>query len=220
MLANGVIMADIVSSKTAMAVGSTVFNTLKDAYQFRQNQRVDSFFKCVELRYEYMTHEQQQELNKTISSESGQDILASYVDAITQTSCERVRMAVALLYCQDSDFDFTQADQRAFVSGVGGITGHLVDFLLLAVRQECIPGHYPYSRHIIQQAQLGNLSIEGLDGETIYVYINDLVRRGLLLPEPAVGILGDEGNWFIGFGTSEKVQKFARLLAKSGELLR
>ncbi|HHF3121838.1 TPA: hypothetical protein ACVO1K_004451 [Vibrio diabolicus] len=213
-------MLDIVSSKTAMAVGSTVFNTLKDAYQFRQKQRVDSFFKCVELRYEHMTVEQQVELNKNINSEDGRNILAGYVDAITQTSCERVRMAVALLYCQDSDFAFTVAEQRAFISGVGGITDHLVDFLLCAVRHEVSPGHYPYNRHIIRQAQVDGLGLDDLDGETIYAYVNDLVRRGLLLPEPAVGVLASKDSWFIGYGTSEKIQKFAQLLEKSGELLR
>ncbi|MCY9844444.1 hypothetical protein [Vibrio caribbeanicus] len=213
-------MTDIVTSKTALTMGKSIFTTLQGAYQARQKERVESFFRCIELRYEFMTEAERLELNKTIDSEEGKHILASYIDAITQTSCDRVRMAVAVLYCQDSDFSFTQTEQRAFISGVAGITDNLVDFLLVAAKQEKTAGHYPYSRHIIQKCQINQLEIENLDGETVYACINDLVRRGLLLPEPAVGIFADENNWFIGYGTSQRIQKMVLLLKKAGELLR
>jgi hypothetical protein len=213
-------MVDLISSKTALTVGSSIFNTLKGAYQSRQLKRVESFFKCVESRYEFMSEAERLKLNETLDSEDGKNILASYVDAITQTSCDRIRMAVALLYCQDSDFSFNEADQRTFISGVVGISDHLVDFFLEAVKQVPVPGNYPYSRHIFQQCALSDIGVDNLDGEIVYAYTNDLVRRGLLLPEPAVGVLGEKDNWFIGYGTSQKIQKIARLIDKSNELLR
>jgi hypothetical protein len=210
---------EIISSKTALTVGKGIFSSLKSAYQARQTKRVESFFHCVELRYDYMNESERIELNEKLNSDEGESILASYVDAITQTSCDRVRMAVAMLYCNDPDFLFTTAEQRLFINSVVGITDRLVDFFLMASTIKAIPGNYPYSRHLISKEQLPYLSIENLDGEEIYSYINELIRRGLLLPEPATGVLGSDNSWAVGFGTSARTQRFASLLRKAGQLL-
>ncbi len=213
-------MVDI-TAKTALTVGKGAYDVLQNAYQARQKKRVEKFFRCVELRYEVMNKEDQSKLNTTINSEEGKEILASYVDAITQTSSDRVRMAVAMLYCQDKDFSLTEAEQRVFISGVAGITDHLVDFFLEVAKlspsiNELIT--YPYDRHEFKQQSLNKLKLEGIDGEVAYRYFNDLISRGLLLPDPQISSVAGK-YWVIYYGTSQRVQTIARLLEKTDELL-
>ncbi|WP_075498372.1 hypothetical protein [Moritella viscosa] len=212
-------MTELISSKTALTAGKTVFNVLKSAYQTRQQERVNSFFRCVDTRYAHMTEDEQLKLNQTINSEDGRNVLANYVDAITQTSSDRVRMAIALLYCNDADLSFSDIDQRVFINGVIGITDHMVDFYLVAINQKIISGNYPYNRHVIHQYDLPSFPMNDIDGEVVYAYTNDLVRRRLLLPDPAVGILADESGWFVGFGSSRKSKQMALLLNKANEYL-
>lgn len=213
-------MTDIISSKTALTIGTKAFDAIKDAYQSRQQERVSSFFKCVETRYEYMDEEQRAKLNESINSTEGQEVLAQYADAITQTSSDRVRMAIALLYCKDCDFNFSEFDQRIFINGVIGITDHVIDFFIESIKRPQIAGNYPYERHSIEQSSLPEFKVENVDAEIVYSYINELIRRRLLLPDPVAGLLGDDNGWFITFGSSKKTKEMARLLEKSGELLR
>jgi hypothetical protein len=212
-------MTDIITSKIALTVSKKIFSVLKNAYQSRQQERVDSFFKCVETRYEYMELDEKDELNKSINSIEGQDILAGYVDAITQTSSDRVRMAIALLYCKDGDFKFSESEQRIFINGVIGITDHMVDFFIESTKQLELSGNYPYARHEIHQMSLPEFGVPDVDAEAVYAYVHDLIRRRLLLPDPDISSFADSKGWFVTFGTSEKSKKMARLLEKSGELL-
>ena len=214
-------MSVVATTKTALTVGNAVFNSLKTAYQARQEERVESFFRCIELRYEVMQESERAELEKVLNSDDGKKILASYVDAITQTSSDRVRMAVALLYCQDTDFQFSEHEQVQFINGVAGITDHMIDFYLMAVSQEEIKGNLPYEKRIIREIELDKLPMENLDGEIVYSYVNELIRRGLLLPEPEDGSMEmyHSENWSISFGTSKRIIKMSRLISKADMLL-
>ncbi|WP_147232352.1 hypothetical protein [Psychromonas sp. B3M02] len=213
-------MTEIISSKTMLTVGTKAFDVIKNAYQSRKQERVSSFFKCVETRYEYMDEEQRAKLNESINSIEGQEVLAQYADAITQTSSDRVRMAIALLYCNDCDFNFSEFDQRIFINGVTGITDHIIDFFIESIKRPKISGNYPYERHSIEQSSLPDFNVENVDAELVYSYINELIRRRLLLPDPAVGLLGDNKGWFITYGSSDKTNRMARLLEKAGEVMR
>ncbi|OCH23955.1 hypothetical protein [Aliivibrio sp. 1S128] len=213
-------MTDLVSSKTVLSVGSSVYKKLCTAYQTRQKERVESFFECVETRYESMSEEERIELNKSIDSSDGQELLANYVDAITQTSSKRVRMAIALLYCKDADFSFSAMEQQIFINGVVGITDHMIDFLVAAIEQPVIKDNGPYPRHFIDKASLLTFPVKDIDAEGVYSYTHDLIRRRLLLPDHVVGMLGDDDGWFLTYGTSAMSVKMVRLLLKAGELSR
>lgn len=214
-------MTEIVTTKTVMASAKVTVNLLKETYKTRQNARVESFFQCVELRYEFMTDEDKANFDKLVYSDIGTEILASYADAITQTSSDRVRMAVALLYCKDSDFHFSIPEELAFISGTLGITDHMIDFYLVAVSQDKTTSNYPYETSTISAKKLDELSIPDMDGEIACLYVNELIRRGLLLPEPKADstVLFQNDSWGVSFGTSKRIIKMSRLLLKASELI-
>jgi hypothetical protein len=208
-------------SKLIAPVAKSVFGTLKDAYQYRQQLRVEDFLKSINVCYETMTLESQSELNEHIESEIGQEVLAEFADAILHTSSRKVRMAVALLYCKDPEFQFTSVDLHIFLGAMDGITEDLIDFFLMATKLECQSEHIPYPRSAIHNKNCHAFFEKGWEEETIFVYVHDLIRRRLLLPDSdnnqATAASGE--GWAVWFGITSKTRKLVSLLEKAEGLL-
>jgi hypothetical protein len=210
-------MTEVISTKAVLTVGKAAFDVIRNAYKTRQHERVDSFFKHIEMRYEFMTADQRVKISESIQSPEGQEILAQFADAITQTSSERVRMAIALLYCNDPDFQFSEFDTRIFINGVTGITDHVLDFFIESINRPILNGGSPYNRHSISENSLPN--INNIDVEIVYSYINELIGRRLLLPDPITNVFGDINGWSVTYGSSSKSSRMVSLLVKAETLI-
>ena len=210
------------SPKLATSITKSVFNTLREAYKNRQEKRLVEFLECIDLRYDLMSIEDQVKLNEYIESDIGQDLLASYATTITQTSSRGVRMAMALLYCQDSEFDFDDSEKSLFATAMNGITDDIISFFIHTTKLEAQIENLPYPRAGIHNNNFHEFSEVGWDEESIFVYVNDLMGRWLLLPDPASysgGGMGGGDGWAIWFGVTEKSKKIAHLLIKAEALL-
>ena len=92
--------------KNGKVVIKQASSLMQEAYCLRQQARIENFWRCVDLRYDYMDIEEQVQFNEYLNSSIGQEILGRFVDAILTTSSKRVQMANALLYCKDPEFEF------------------------------------------------------------------------------------------------------------------
>lgn len=137
-----------ITSIKAIRLGKKTYELLEGVYRNRQERRIREFLEYIDLRYESMTPEEQEKLNQHINSEFGQDILADYIDSILKTSSKRARMAVALLFCRDIDFNFNETEIRTFVSAMNGMTDDLLDFFLEVSILETKKEDFPYPRAI------------------------------------------------------------------------
>ena len=208
-------------SKFIAPVAKNVFGTLKSAYRYRQQQRVDDFLKGIDLCYETMSLDSQRKLNENIESEIGKDILADFADAILQTSSCRVRMALAILYCEDHEFQMSDIELKIFIGAMTGITDDLIEFFLMATELECQTDHYPYPRSAINSKNFTPFVKKGWDEETIFVYVHDLIRRRLLLPDSSnyQSQASSGEGWAVWFGITDKTRSMANLLVKAESLL-
>ncbi|WP_428637306.1 hypothetical protein [Shewanella sp.] len=210
-----------IETKFALPVAKTVFSVLKSAYQTRQQSRVEVFLKSIDLCYETMTTESQAKLKKYIESETGQDILAKYADTVLQTSSRRAHMALALLYCGDPDFLLEGMDLNIFVGAMVGISDDQIDFFQMAVKVKCQEESLPFPRAAIHNQNCDSFVDKGWDAESIFVYVHDLIRRRLLLPDSdnyQSQCSSGEG-WAVWFGITNKSRKMSNLIEKASALL-
>ncbi|EKO3833928.1 hypothetical protein NTH52_004947 [Vibrio harveyi] len=204
-----------ISAKSALSTGKGIYDLLSYSYQSRQRKRVETFMKCVELRYNHMSPADQTVLNEYIASDIGQDILAEFADSITQTSSKTVQMALALLYCKDTEHEFSDSERRVFVSAMIGMTDDLLNFFLEVTSLE-LQAAVPYRRAGIHSDNVEKFSQHGWDEEAVYVYINDLIRTHILLPDPVTSFgYHDPDKWGLWFGITTRTLRMARLLEKA-----
>lgn len=209
------------SGYTLIKIGRKTYQYLQGAYQTRQKKRFTEFAKCFETRYEVMNIEDQQKLNKFIESEEGSNLLADYAESILKVSSSRVMMAMALLFCNDEGFK--DREKRNFIAASTSLDDDLLDFYILTHKLKRYEhDNIPYSQVSLSNSNCDTLERAGYDRETISLYINELIRLRLLLPDPIpnTGYITKSNIWSVSFGISSKTQKIVNLIVKSEALLR
>lgn len=215
-------MFEIVLEVGAKAVINKAGNAMIEAYRNRINQRVSRFFEYLDTAYERITHEDLGKLHQYIESEQGQELLADYVDVITKTSSKRAQMAMVLIYCDDNDLKFSDIDKVIFVKALESIDDLTIDMFLKCIDVEVgSSNETPYSRSSINNTNYKDYDINGWGQAGISIYVNDLIQRRLLLPDPKVGAFASagEGGWAVWFGVSSKSTKFAFAFKKAQALI-
>ncbi|WP_415887504.1 hypothetical protein ACMXYO_05380 [Neptuniibacter sp. QD37_6] len=221
---------DISGERKLATAAVGILDKVAEAYRARQKARAEEFFKFVDLRYENMSVSEQAEFNGYVESEAGQDVLVDYVDGILRTSCKRARMAIALLYCQDYEFNFNHVEIRSFISSMQSINDDLLNFFMMASALSTKEGgvgvsesteRYPYPRAKIDSGNRKTFHDKGWDTEAIFINTNELITLRLLLPDPAINpVMGGDGSyWYVGFGVTNTSQKIASLIRKAESLI-
>ncbi|MGY8871564.1 MAG: hypothetical protein ACKVJE_14090, partial [Pseudomonadales bacterium] len=186
-----------------------------------QKNRVSTFLKCVDLRYDVMSIAEQSQLNEYITSDSGQEILADFSGSIMKTSSQRALMALAILYCKDPDFEFDEIQKRVFVSAMNGMTDDLLNFFIEASKLETQQGNFPFPRAGIYSKNIDDFKIKGWNEEAVFININELIGLRLLLPDPqafsAEAVI--HSGWTVFFGITDTSRKIASLIQKASALL-
>jgi len=192
------------------------------AHQDRVHNRVRTFFYFLDISYEYISTNDLDKLHKYIESEEGQDLLANYAELITKTSAKRALMSLALIYCNDRDIDFTEVDKLIFIRALDSIDDVSIDIFLKCCDIEVSSlNKYPYLRASVNNQNLKEFETNGWGQAGVGIYINDLIQRRLLLPDPHTGAFasGGEGAWAVWFGISSKSKKFSKAFKKAQALL-
>lgn len=210
-------MIDSLTIAGAKAVTKAAANVLKNAFNYRQTQRVKTFLNAIDLRYEQLEPVEVIELEKHINSEEGQEILASFADSITSTDSKVAHMAIALLYCGDKEIALEKLDIKIFVSAMERIDDDLIDFFLSCMELKTISlPHAPYSKKAISEKNFLESGFDRWGEEWVFAFGHDLINRRLFLPDPVKGGSSfGSASWSIGFGVTDKSEKFASLLRKA-----
>ena len=211
----------MISPEVGLEVTLKLREILVDGYRSLRSKRADNFFKYVDLRYDALSVDDKRKFNDYVRSVEGKEILASYADSIIGTPSETVRMAVAILYCKDADFNFTDVDTFIFIHAMQGISEDTIDFFIEASKLPSSDGPSPYPRSYIDETRMEAFRSNGWGVVGIYVYVNDLIGRRLVLPDPVPVLSGSrhDGQWAVWFGISNKSRKMASLLAKAKVLI-
>ena len=211
----------MVSPEVGLEVTLKLREILVDGYRSLRSKRADNFFTYVDLRYDALSVDDKRKFNDYVRSVEGKEILASYADSIIGTPSDTVRMAFAILYCKDADFYFTDVDTFIFIHAMQGISDDAIDFFIEASKLPNSDGPSPYPRSYIDESRMDSFRSNGWGVEGIYVYVNDLIGRRLLLPDPAPEFSAGrhDGQWAVWFGVSSKSKRMANLLIKAKVLI-
>lgn len=199
-----------------------VFKILTDSHQKVQESRLNEFLALVDLRYDSMSQSDQEKLEESIDSYSGRELLAKYAEAIIKADSRIGRMALALIYCDDPEFSFMDSEKIVLVKAIKELDDSLLQFFLIACELDKQVEKLPYPR-----ASFGNKTADILkqynwDQETVFVYVNELIRLRLLVPDPKTSatVASDvETHWAVWFGITDRSLKMSRLFLKAKELL-
>jgi hypothetical protein len=211
------------SAQTAYTMSKIAYKTfthLQNARIKRQKKRLAEFAQYFETRYEVMTNQDKQKLNQFIESEEGESLLADYTDSILKVSSSRVMMAMALLFCDGTDF--TDVEKSTFIIASKDLSDDLINFYILAHKKEKYEhNNLPYAKCSFSNDNCHIFLINGWDQETISLYIEQLIRLKFLLPDPLpiTGFTTKSNIWSLNFGISNKTQRVVNLLVKSEALL-
>lgn len=205
---------------TMTKIASKAYTQLNNAFGKRQKRRLQEFSQYFEITYERMTDGDKQKLNQFIESDEGEELLADYAESILKISSSRVMMAMALLYCNQTEF--TAIEKATLIIASKSLNNDLVDFYLKTHSQEKYKNdNLPYFRCSFSTSDCDSFTNEEWDEETVAIYIDELIKLRLLLPDPLTHSVyaGSDDSWSIYYGISNKTQKIVNLLVKSEALL-
>ncbi len=206
------------SIKAALKITKVGFFVLKKAYQENNKARATHFLQCVETRYELMSLEEKVMFENLFNSKEGQEILQNYVDTITKTRSNIVRMALALLFCRDKDYSFTAGEEIVIVDSLLGVSDQTLDFFLTASSIKPLTFDWVYPVCVITENNYQLYFGTEILPEQIFVMAEELNRRKLLLPDPRPKnspSFGQIKEWYITFGVSNTTLKIASLIRKA-----
>ena len=196
---------------------------LQEAYRHRQEKRFEHFSKCIDLTLERVSPEKVAEFSDYCNSREGRERLAACAEAAAATTCDRARMAIALILCNDPDVDLDTSTKKQFVVALQGKDDEILDFFLDAEKVTAYPDRNgrPYPRAGIHYLSYKKIGDGRWDAETIHAYIHELILCRMFLPDPDsdVSYMSDGKGWGLYFGVTERSHKMARLLEKAQLIL-
>lgn len=209
------------TTKTVIKLTKNTYSAFSKIYEDRRQAKIKEFLDFIDLRYEVMSIEDQSKLNEHINSNFGQEILSNYIDSIVKTSSKRARMAIALLFCKDTEFKVNEVEIRSFVSAMHGMTDDLLDFFLFCSKLETKKDSLPYPRAGIHNQNFSLFNKHGWDEEAIFINVNELIGLRLLLPDPKTygTVAGNSDGWAIWFGITNTSLKMVSLVLKAEALI-
>jgi hypothetical protein len=197
------------------------------AYRWFKTLRAKHFLRALSKSAEKMDEEDKSRLQDILKSKEGAEILADYVDVILRTSSKSAIAALALLYSDVKEQRYSLSFKLAAITVLEGISEQSIDaFLELLEVNTFIPNknqsNVPYPVAVASDDLINSLNSPVREllkpPETRITIISDLIRRGLLLPD-FVSSRWSDGDFYLTFGVSEEVKKYADLIRKARQLL-
>lgn len=194
------------------------------AYQLIRKRRIVHFLRSLDRALAMRDEKVRRKFEESVLSDVGCQLLADYCDTVLLTSSRIAQSALALLFADAADAEFSpQLKQRA-IAAFRDCSDPLVELFIqlvelpLSERQEL-----PYTIRFFERRDRDRFpSLQSLAGsdEDAAVRVCDLIRRGLLMPDPAGARFGGGGDeWSIAFGISHETRVFHRLLIDAREML-
>jgi len=197
------------------------------AYRWYRSLRAKRFLQSMSRAADGMDDEEKAKLEKILKSKEGGELLAEFVKSILNTSSKSAITAMALLYADVEEGNYSTDFKLSAVNALEGISEQSIDaFLELSSVDTFIPAlnlpNVPYPVVIASDGLIDKLNPPARDilgpPDSRVIIISDLIRRGLLLPDFASARLGD-GGVGLTYGISDEITKFVQLIQSARSLL-
>jgi len=194
--------------------------TCAKAYRWIRKKRIIHFLRSLNSTLVTLDEQARKKFKTYVFSDAGQELLADYSDTVLLTASRISQSALALLFSDTENDQFSEPFKRLASTSLRGCSDQLVEFFIqllelpLEERREV-----PYRVRFIHRGDLGRFSslqaLAATEEETV-VLTNDLIRRGVLMPDhTGMRFGGEGGDWSFVFGVSNDTETFLRLLKRA-----
>jgi len=195
------------------------------AYKWYRTWRAKSFIRTLGKVAGNFSDEQRKNFERVIKSDEGSELLAQYIDTVIRTSSKTAIAALALLYADIDNKEYSPQFKLTAALALEGISETLVGiFLELSLIQESAPlesSSVPYQIVFLNDNLVAKLPESGhilSAPESRVAIVKDLIHRGLLLPDYSKGRIGGGGVCVV-FGISGTTRKLREMLRRARNLL-
>jgi hypothetical protein len=219
-------ISDLVSATPELAEYVPYIRSIFGAVKWVRNQRARHFLRSLKRVDESLPEDKRKRLHDRLKDPAAAEILADYADTVLRTASPTATAALALLYADADDEAFSPEFKQVAILALQGIRESQVDaFLdLAAVDQFITSKNQPELLYPVAIAN--DKLVSGLKKASTFLsppevrvaVIDDLIQRGLLLPDFASARLGDGG---VGktYGIGTITRQFLDLMTKAKALL-
>jgi len=189
------------------------------AYRWIRKKRIIQFLKTLD-RVSSFDESFQKRFQEYVLSRTGQELLADYADAVLLTNSKISQSAFALLFADIDCSQYKASFKQMACYSLRGCSDLHAEFFLqlmeLPLNERC---EVPYATRFIKPNVLEEYtslqSILTTVDEAI-VLVNDLIRRGMLMPDHAgARLTNGNGDWSIVFGVTSTTVMYFELLKKA-----
>lgn len=210
---------ELTPTKIVAPIAKSIFGGLKKARNLYQQYRLELFLATINSEVENLNAEQQTEINNLLDQEITKKLLADYAAAIINTSSDIVLRALALLFINDQQFNFSSQEKARFVTCANGLDDLKANLFIKLSNLYKLNTDTVYPVYVISHQNFNSLDL-GVEIDELFAYTGDFFKRGLLLRDPR-GDFGSnfhthkDSDWSICFGLSATLQRYAALLRKA-----
>lgn len=191
------------------------------AYKWVRKKRISTFIRSLDISSKEFSDKEQEKFAKYIADDYGQELLAEYSDTVLNTTSNIANSALGILYSDFGNAIYPEDIKQLVCYGLKGSTDHLltVFILLCNIEPKDTKGPYPVCLLTKEEyegytALTATLSVP----EDSFACVNDLIRRGLLLPDHSTNRYGGKA-WYCNFGITQKTLAIRDLLVKAKKLI-
>lgn len=188
------------------------------AYKWVRKKRLLRFLRTLDTQVGAWSEKDRDKFGKFVDSEIGQQLLADYSDTVLLTSSRIAQAALALLFADINNKNYTLRFKQFCCSALKGCSDQLIELFILLMelpltRHDSNPYPVRFVKMQDEQAQ-PQLFVLVDSPADLFSSVNDLIQRGLLMPDHSSGRLGGEG-WSCIFGVAEGSKNYLRLLSEA-----
>lgn len=197
------------------------------AVRWARIRRIRAFLRGLNGSVSTLSEEKKRTFDHFVRSELGRELLADYADAAIRSRSETAVAALAILFGDADNERFAQAFRAAAARALDGVDERTVSaFLLIMENVKGLPRipDETYPTIALRDSVLessASLAQWSKDGPEWVVAVQDLVSRGLLLPDVQSGMrFGDESQtWCAYFVVGKGSEDYVRLLIEARALV-
>ncbi len=194
------------------------------AYTLVRKKRIIRFLKSIHKESNAWDAGKKKKFEAYIQSDVGTEILSDYADSVLLTNATLAHACLALLYADFEGDQYTQTLKLHIVSALRGCSNQYLRVFVHLLKIDLSPQKDPpYGVRLITDGILTRAPQLGAfvgDETELLTVVDDLSRRGLLLPDHAGGRAGaTKPHWFYPFGVSRLTVEYLALIGQAETLL-
>ncbi|WP_396622966.1 hypothetical protein [Marinobacter sp. W-8] len=207
---------EIIPDKFYAPATRSALSLLKDAVELRRDYKIGQFLKAVDYCYERMSVDNSIKIQEFVNEEKTREFLEEYARAIINTPSTITLKALAILYSDYNNYDFSHNLKIRFVNCINGLDDLKVNLFIKLSKIKTVRRLPVCDIISVYNENFEQLDL-GVEIDELLAYSEDFLRRGLILRDPRIEpdakfYRPQNEDWSIVFGLSATQRRYASLL--------